>query len=91
MISNRYASSNDPYLAKGYDENADKNYIMYLDCNNLYGYTMCEPLPTGGFRFLDSDGLEDIEFRSKSPDDPKRYILEVDLEYPPHLHDAHND
>ena len=64
---------------------------MYLDCNNLYGYAMCEPLPTGGFRFLDPDELEDIDFRSKSSDDPKGYILEVDLEYPPNLHDAHND
>jgi len=28
---------------------------------------------------------------TKSPDDDVGYILEVDIEYPPHIHDKHND
>ena len=91
MISNRYAKANNPYLAQGYDPNVESSYIMYLDCNNLYGFAMSEPLPTGKFRFLDPDELEDFDLRSKSDDDTKGFILEVDLEYPPHLHNPHND
>jgi len=53
---------------------------MYLDCNNLYGFAMSEPLPTGKFRFLDPDEMEDFHLRSISEDSPKGYILEVDME-----------
>src|SRR5688572_14037886 len=91
MISNRYAKSNNPYLGGLYDENVPNSYITYLDCNNLYGFAMSEPLPTGEFRFLDSDEIEDFELESKTTDDNMGYILEVDLDYPQNLHDKHND
>lgn len=92
MISNRYAkSNNNPYLGSLYDENVPNSYITYLDCNNLYGFAMSEPLPTGEFRFLDSAEIEDFELDSKSTDDNMGYIVEVDLEYPQYLHDKHND
>src|SRR6218665_1144763 len=52
---------------------------------------MCEPFPTGKFRFLSPQELEGIDFNSKSDDDSKGYVLEVDLEYPPHLHESHNE
>jgi RNase P subunit RPR2 len=91
MISNRYAKANNKYLVQGYDENVEPSYIMYLDCNNLYGYAMCEPLPTGQFRFLDPDEREDFDLHSKSAEDCKGYILEVDLDYPTNLHHSHND
>src|SRR5678816_4255665 len=91
MISHRYAKANNRYLAQGYDENADSSYIMYLDCNNLYGFAMCEPLPTGKFWFLDSQEISEFDLQSKTDDDSKGFILEVDMEYPPHLHNPHND
>src|SRR5688572_29954288 len=91
MISHRYAKANNRYLAQGYDENAESSYIMYLDCNNLYGFAMCEPLPTGKFRFLDSHEISEFDLQSKTDDDSKGFILEVDMEYPPHLHNPHND
>ena len=64
---------------------------MYLDSKSLYEYVICETLRTSGFRFFYTHELEDIDFRSKSFDDPKECILEVELKYPPHLHDAHNE
>jgi len=91
MISHRYAKANNRYLAQGYNENAESSYIMLLDCNNLYGFAMGEPLPTGKFRFLDSRELSEFELDSKTDDDAKGFILEVDMEYPPHLHKPHND
>jgi hypothetical protein len=81
MISNRYAKSNNPHLAQGYDAKVENSYIMYLDCNNLYGFAMSEPLPTGKFRFLTPDELMDFYVRTKSDDDSKGYILEVEMDY----------
>jgi hypothetical protein len=83
MVSNRYAKSNNPYITR-YDVTVEKSYIMYLDCNNLYGVAMSEPLPTGKFRFLTPDELMDFYVRAKSDDDSKGYILEVDMDYPSH-------
>ena len=56
---------------------------MYLDANNLYGYAMSQPLPTDGFKWMDSTELDNWR------DVP--CILEVDLEYPTELHDLHNE
>ena len=64
---------------------------MYLDCNNLYGFAMSEPLPTGGFRFVEPPKVENFDLGSKSVDDSQGYLLEVDLYYPEHLDDAHDD
>ena len=47
-ISNRYGKANNKCM-KEYDEKAPSKYIMYLDANNLYGWTMSQYLPTGNF------------------------------------------
>jgi len=92
MICNRFAEANNPYLPpECYDRGKENSYIVYLDCNNLYGYAMSEPLPTGKFRFLESPEVENFDLGSKLADDTTGYILEVDLNYPDHLHDKHND
>ena len=82
QISTRYAEANNPYMKK-YDPNKPKKYIIYLDRNNLYGEAMSKPLPTHGFDWLLE---EDYKNWRNIP-----CILEVELEYPEHLHDLHND
>src|SRR6218665_854332 len=52
---------------------------------------MSEPLPTGKFRFLDQGEIDSFDVLTKMDEDVKGYIVEVDLEYPAHLHDKHND
>ena len=35
---------------KCYDSSKESKYIMYLDANNLYGWTMSQYLPYKGFK-----------------------------------------
>ena len=99
MISNRYARSNNAYnMCFESDSEKSKSHISYLDANNLYGRAMSQPLPTGGFKFLDED--EKLKFpvavmntvlSSMIDDDDIGYILKVDLQYPKALLASHND
>ncbi|XP_020912011.1 uncharacterized protein LOC110249773 [Exaiptasia diaphana] len=82
MISNRYGKANNPYM-KEYDPDLPTKYITYLDANNLYGWAMSKPLPTHGFRWMTDQEITGWKNHPR--------ILEVDLEYPLHLHDLHND
>ena len=81
MVSKRYAKTNNS-LIEGYDSSKPNTHILYLDANNLYGWAMSQPLPTGGFQWVgDCDRL--IETITENPaDSPVGYVLEVDLEYP---------
>ncbi|KYN28157.1 hypothetical protein ALC57_02429 [Trachymyrmex cornetzi] len=63
--------------------------LMYFDVNNLYGWAMSESLPYGEFQWVDD--IERFDVMSVSSDSVIGYILEVDLEYPQSVHDAHVD
>src|SRR6266516_3078894 len=91
-IMNRYAKANHPSLPE-YDENSPNKFIMYLDMNNLYGRAMIDPLPVSDFRFLKRHKINNLykTIRTWPDDDEIGYALEVDLKYPHHLHDKHND
>lgn len=105
QISRRFSKANHPGIPK-YDPNKPLVYIVYLDVNGLYGTAMLEFLPDGNHRFLSEDEInkkfckedEDGHFvpdPSKilaiAKDAPIGYEMEIDVEYPEHLHDAHND
>ena len=86
--SKRYARANNP-LVPGYDALKPKNYIFYLDANNLYGWAMAQHLPMRDFKW---SPIKDEEFYMQVAKDAKMgYVLEVDLEYPAFLHNLHND
>ena len=48
MISHKYSRANNPYTPD-YDPGQPSKYIVYLDCNNLYGGAMSEKLPISDF------------------------------------------
>ena len=89
MVSKRHAKANN-HLVDGYSPEKPGSYILFFDANNLYGWAMSQPLPTAASRLK-----EDCKQLAKSiadhpADNPEGFILEVDLEYPGVLHNAHN-
>ena len=80
-------------MGSEYDKSKPTKYLQYLDANNLYGWAMSQPLPTGGFHW--------VEFRKdRSPKTIVEelvvkkdygYLLEVDVACPKELHDYYND
>jgi len=86
MVGKRYAKANNP-LVEGYNPAEPTTYISYLDANNLYGWAMSLPLPESGFDW--KRAMPTGEQIMKKRDVRKGWILEVDLEYPEELHDAH--
>ena len=89
-ISHRYSQANNNYLSEC-DYNSTQKYITYLDANNLYGWAMSRYLPTGGFKWINKDKINNINLYDYTENSKKGLLLEVDLEYPYELHDMHND
>lgn len=56
--------------------------------NNLYGWAMCQNMPTGGFKWVEPtlNGLSELTDTS-----PIGRVYEVDISYPVNLHDDHSD
>lgn len=87
QASKRYAKANNA-KTPDYDETKEKSWIVYQDCNNLYGWAMSQYMPYGGFNWVEPtlNGLDDLNDTS-----PIGRVYEVDVTYPRHLHDKHND
>ena len=85
----KWAAANNPYMGSEYDKSKPTKYLQYLDANNLYGWAMFQPLPTGEFRWVEFDESKDLKMiideLSKRKD--HGYLLEVDVAYPRELHD----
>jgi hypothetical protein len=90
MITHRYAESNNP-LIKDYNPEKEHSYIQYFDANNLYGWSMSQPLPVAEFKFMSRYEIDQLDIMSVPDDAETGFMLEVDLSYPPRLHDLHND
>ena len=84
----KYASANNKYMGDRFDPKSESSYVQYLDTNNLYGWAMSQPLPTGGFKWVDVNPNEVSELATRTD---KGYLLEVDVSYPKELHNPHND
>ena len=49
----RYAKANNKYM-KNYDKSIESSYLMHLDANNLYRWTISQKLPVNGFKWEDN-------------------------------------
>ena len=89
MVSKRHAKANNP-LADVYDPEKPSSHILFLDAINLYGWAMSQYRPTGGFRWVDDSQQFAKSIAEQPAGGPEGFILEVNLEYPEDLHNAHN-
>ncbi|XP_015795454.1 uncharacterized protein LOC107371803 [Tetranychus urticae] len=89
-VAKRHAIANNP--STNYD-GGQQTWLMYFDVNNLYGNAMMDMLPIGQYKWVNFSNEDKLlEHIMNTPDDGDiGYILEIDLEYPKELHDAHND
>ena len=95
----KYARANNRFM-KDFDPEKEVSYIHYLDFVNLYGHCLMQPLPVGDFRWLQDKEIDRVNSMLLSGynnykqyfnlQQDKSIILEVDLDYPTHLHDLHN-
>ena len=83
----RYAEANNKYMDK-FNSNLSSSYIQDLDTNNLHGWAMSQPLPTGGFKWVD---IEINWVREPAKRDAIGYLLEVDVKYPNNIHKSHDE
>ena len=76
-------------MGESFDISKPSSFITYSDANYLYAWSMCEPLPASGFRWMSED--EQGDWKNVSSKEGGGCIFEVDLEYRKELHDLHND
>ena len=99
-ICKRRSQANVSTMGEAFDPSKPTQEILYVDANNLYGYAMSEPMPTGNFKWMSPE-----EFLTTEPQDlgsfqdtlnrlkqsPVNYVLEVDALVPDELHDYMSD
>lgn len=93
----RYSHVNNPFMEGQYDPNKPNKYLVYLDANNLYGWSMSQDLPYGDFQW------EQQYIIDKYNNEPENFLdyfdilgnglgayIMCDLEFPPDTHDKFN-
>ena len=87
----RYAKANNKYM-KNYDKNIDSSYLMYIDANNLFGWTMSKKLPVNGFNWERDLSVFNKNFiKNYNENGNVGYFLEVHIDYPKQLWSFHKD
>ena len=56
-----YAEKNNKYM-KNYDKNKESSFLMYVDANNFYGWTMNKKLHVDGFKWVDNLSISTEDF-----------------------------
>ena len=87
----RYARANNKYMGEKFDPSHPSRFLLYSDKNNLYGHAMSQKLPTGGFKWVENLSEFTRERIHELMNGEKGYLLEVNIPYPPELHESHND
>ena len=75
MVSHRHAAANNPFM-DDYDALRPLSYLLYLDCNNLYGAAMSEALPTGGFEWVRNFVYSSVRKLTEAPVSTQQLLSE---------------
>jgi hypothetical protein len=82
--SKRYAKPYNQYTV-GYDPKTKSTYLMYLDANNFYGWSMVPALPYKDIKF--NTEITHEESLRTADDAETGYTVEVDLSFPQGIHE----
>ena len=93
FVNKHHVTARIPELNNNQDGN---EWLVYIDQNNLYGSSLCKPLPHSEFSWVADDELQRFtsnpqEILNIDDDVDYGYLFEVDLEYPKELHAATAD
>ena len=89
-ISKRHIKANNK-CTENYESDKEDKFIIYLDANNLYGWTMTQYLSHGRFKWLSKKEIDEFDLNLVKENSSVGYILEADLGYPSELHDLRDD
>ena len=78
VCNNKHVIADNKYINKNTKNN---KYLLYLDANNLYGFSMSQPLPYKNFNWSNNLTLDKIQTG----------IYEVDIKIPTNLHNKFKD
>ena len=78
VCNKKHVIADNKYINKN---TTNDKYLLYLDANNLYGYSMSQKLPYKNFKWINNLKLDKLQTG----------IYEVDLEIPTNLHDKFKD
>ena len=86
-----YAEANNKYM-KNYDKNKESSFLIYVDANKLYGWTMTKKLQVDSFKWVDDLSMFTEDFiKSYDEEGDFGYLLVVDVEYHKTLHMLHSN
>ena len=93
LVCDRIATANNEDLGPDwpFDPSKPRKRLVYQDLNSLYPFTMLSPLPYKDFKMMTRREIERVNIDDLTGEDGKGYIFSVDLDYPEHLHNAHDD
>ena len=77
----RHAKANNKYM-KNYNNDVMSSYLMYLDANDLDGWTMSQKLPVNGFKWVEKlSRFNEIFIRNYNENSDIGYFLKVGIDY----------
>ena len=79
---------------QSYNEDVTSSYLMYLDVNNLYGWSMSQKRPINGLKWVGKSKLSRFNegfIKNHDENSDIGYFLEADINYPKELFTIHKD
>ena len=77
---------------KKHDKSIESSYLIYLDANNLYRWSMTKKLPLNSFKWVEDLSKFNEDFiKNYDKNGDVGYYLEVDVEYPKKLYGLHKN
>ena len=84
----RHFTANNPHL-NSFDPNEKTKFGAFFDVTSLYAGTMQKMMPMGNYKW---NSVITLDQTLGTPEASNvGYFFEVDLKYPQHLHESHND